>query len=242
MTKRHIHWKNKLYFMKKIGKIISALCILATINSCSTVKVSDAWKDSRILDIKSGKVLVVFKSNDNVARQRFEKDMAAQIKEKGPQFSVLPSYVNFPDASPDEKQTAEEVASLRQTLKDMSIDIAVVTTVKSVKESVVTNVTEDPGAYPYYGYGGYGGYGYYSGRYRTGYYHNMNMGYVGGGSSTAITSTEKEFVVETLLYDLSLPESEQLLSVVTSLVDNPKSLVTTSNDFSKAVVKQLFKK
>ena len=29
----------------------------------------------------------------------------------------------------------------------------------------------------------------------------MNMGYVGGGSSTAITSTEKEFVVETLLYD-----------------------------------------
>ena len=70
----------------------------------------------------------------------------------------------------------------------------------------------------------------------------MNMGYVGGGSSTAITTTEKEFVVETVLYDLSQPENDQLLAVVTSLVDNPKNLVTTSNDFAKAVVKQLFKK
>ncbi|MDG1804959.1 hypothetical protein [Flavicella sp.] len=228
--------------MKTIVKISSILLVLVSMVSCSTVKVSDAWKDSRIQNIDGGKVIIVFKSKDNVARQRFEKDMAAQFKAKGPEFEVLPSYVNFPDAAPDEKHTPEEVNQIREKLNEMGVDIAIVTTVKSVKESVVTNVTEDPSAYPYYGYGGYGGYGYYSGRYRTGYYHNMNMGYVGGGSSTAITSTEKEFVVETLLYDLSLPESEQLLAVVTSLVDNPKSLVTTSDDFAKAVVKQLFKK
>lgn len=226
--------------MKTLMKISSILFVLVSMASCSTVKVTDAWKDSRIKDINKGKVLLVFKSKDNVARQRFEKDMAAEVKARGPEFEVLPSYVNFPDADPDEKNTPEQVDAIRKELKDLGINVAIITTIKSVKESVVTNVTEDPGAYGY-GYGGYGGYGYYSGRYRTGYYHNMNMGYVGSRNSTAITSTEKEFVVETLLYDLSLPESEQLLSVVTSLVDNPKSLVTTSDDFAKAVIKQLFK-
>lgn len=225
--------------MKIISKIIGVFMVLVTLASCSTVKVTDAWKDSRIQDIDGGKVLIVFKSNDNIARQRFEKDMAAQFKIKGPKFKVVPSYVSFPDADPDEKHTPEEITKIREKLKSMGIDIAVITTVKSVNESVVTSVNQDPGAY--YGYGGYGGYGYYSGQYRTGYYHNMNMGYVGSRNSTAITTTEKEFVVETVLYDLSLPESEQLLAVVTSLVDNPKSLVTTSDEFAKAVVKQLFK-
>ena len=113
-----------------------------------------------------------------------------------------------------------------EKLKEMGVTIAIITKVKSINESVVTSVNTDPGygTYGYGGFGGYGGYGgYYSGMYRTGYYHNMNMGYVGGGSSTAITETEKEFVVETLLYDLTLPESEQLLSVVTSLVDDPNT-------------------
>lgn len=228
--------------MRKIGKVMTVLVLLVSFASCSTVKVTDAWKDARVQDIDGGKVIVVFKSKDEVARQRFEKDIATQIKARGPEFEVLPSYVNFPDADPDEKHTPEEVEAIRTKLKELNVTIAVITTVKSVKESVVTNVTEDPGAYPYYGYGGYGGYGYYSGRYRTGYYHSMNMAYVSPRNSTAITSTEKEFVVETLLYDLTLPESEQLLSVVTSLVDNPKSIVTTSDDFAKAVVKQLFKK
>mgnify|MGYP001190992110 CR=1 FL=1 len=231
--------------MKTVSKILVVFLILASFASCSTVKVSDAWKDSRIEDIKSGKVLIAFKSNDDVARQRFEKDMAAEIIKRGPQFEVVPSYVNFPDVDPDEKHTPEQIHAVRTKLKEMGVTIAIITKVKSINESVVTSVNTDPGygTYGYGGFGGYGGYGgYYSGMYRTGYYHNMNMGYVGGGSSTAITETEKEFVVETLLYDLTLPESEQLLSVVTSLVDDPKSLVTTSNDFAKAVIKQLFKK
>lgn len=228
--------------MKLTGKILGVLTVFLMVYSCSTVKVTDGWKDARIENIDGGKVIVVFKSNDDVARQRFEKDMAAQVLERGPQFEVLPSYINFPDADPDEKHTPEEVTAIREKLTDLGVNIAIVTTVKSVRESVVTNVSEDPGAYPYYGYGGYGGHGYYSGRYRTGYYHSMNMAYVSPRNSTAITTTEKEFVVETLLYDLSLPENDQLLSVVTSLVDNPKNLVTTSDDFAKAVIKQLFKK
>ena len=230
--------------MKTIGKVLGVFFILASFASCSTVKVTDAWKDSRIQEINGGKVLVVFRADDNIARQRFEKDMGAHIKTKSAKFEVLPSYVNFPDANPENKLSPEKVSELRIEMKKLGVDIVIVTTVKSVQESVVTNVSQDPGMYSNYGYGGYGGGGYYSGRYNRGYYGSyggMNMGYV-GSSSTAITTTEKEFVVETLLYDLSLPESEQLLSVVTSLVDNPKSLVTTSDDFAKAVVDQLFKK
>ncbi len=226
--------------MKIVSKIIGVFVVLATLASCSTVNVTDAWKDSRIQNIDGGKVLIMFRSKDDVARQRFEKDMAAQLKKKGTKFEVVPSYVNFPDAYPDEKHSPNEIRQIRERIKKKGIDIAVITTVKSINESVITSVNMDPGAY--YGYGGYGGYGYYSGRYRRGYYHGINMSYVGSMNSTAITTTEKEFVVETVLYDLSLPEGEQLLAVVTSLVDNPKSLVTTSDDFAKAVVKQLFKK
>lgn len=226
--------------MKAVVKYVAFLMVLV-VASCSTVKVTDGWKDARIENVKGGKVLVVFKSKDNVARQRFEKDMSSEIEKKGETFKAVPSYIDFPNGDPDEKYTPEEVEAFRQKLKASGINIAVVTTIKSVRESTVTNVTEDPGAYGY-GYGAYGYGGYYSGRYRAGYYHSMNMAYVSPRNSTAITTTEKEFVVETLLYDLSLPESEQLLSVVTSLVDNPKNIVTTSNDFAKAVVKQLFKK
>ena len=226
--------------MNTIKKFSAIVFIAVLVVSCSTVKVTDGWKDARIENVKAGKVLVVFKSKDNIARQRFEKDMSNEVEKRGEGFVAVPSYIDFPNADPDEKYTPEDVQKLRDDLKASNINIAIVTTIKSVRESTVTSVTEDPG---YYGpYGAYGGYGYYSGRYRTGYYHSMNMAYVSPRNSTAITTTEKEFVVETLLYDLSLPESEQLLSVVTSLVDNPKNIVTTSDDFAKAVIKQLFKK
>ncbi len=225
--------------MKILKGLFGILSTAVFFAACSTVQVTEAWKDARADAIKTGKIMVVCKSNDNITRQRFERDMVLQVQDRNSDFIAVPSYKTFPYASPDEKYTPEKTEEIRKTLKELSVNLVIVTTVKTVRESTVTNVTADPVVYPY---GGFGGYGYYSGFYRSGYYQGISIGYLGEGTSTAITSTEKEFVVETLLYDLSLPDNEQLLSVVTCLVDDPQSLVTTSKDFSKAVIKKLFKK
>ena len=54
-----------------------------------------------------------------------------------------------------------------------------------------------------------------------------------------VTTVNKKYILETVTYDLSLPEENQLVSVITTVVDNPESLNTTSKDFSKKLVKEL---
>jgi hypothetical protein len=55
------------------------------------------------------------------------------------------------------------------------------------------------------------------------------------------TLTSKIYVLESVAYNLDLPEDEQLLAVVRSSIENPQGAKTTANDYAKAIAKAVNK-
>ncbi|WP_298539078.1 hypothetical protein [uncultured Aquimarina sp.] len=58
---------------------------------------------------------------------------------------------------------------------------------------------------------------------------------------TVLTENVKKYTLETVVYDLTQPKEKQLLSVITTEIDDPQTLGMVSLDFSKKVVKELNK-
>jgi hypothetical protein len=67
------------------------------------------------------------------------------------------------------------------------------------------------------------------------------MVYIDSGPTSSTSSKGKKYVLETVMYDLTMLDQNQLTSVITSVIDNPESIGTTSKDFSKKMVKELVK-
>jgi hypothetical protein len=57
--------------------------------------------------------------------------------------------------------------------------------------------------------------------------------------TTLNTQTSKTYILETVVYNLSQPEEEQLVAVVTSKVDNPQDVTSTAKQYAKAIAKAL---
>ena len=214
--------------MKTINKLLGALIILVILSSCSSVKVTDTWKDTgNSADMKAEKMLVVSVSENTTSRQRFEKDLVNQLNSKG--FNAQESFAIFPEISPVKKVAGAALEKVKQKLRDGGVELVMVNVVRDTKHYTKT-VSDGPSYYvsPYYGYR------YHRGFY--GYYGAMNTG------PTYSTTTEgTTYVLETIIYDLSQPTEKQLLKVITSEVDNPSTVGSASKDFSKTIVQELLK-
>ncbi|MCL6272895.1 hypothetical protein M3P19_02690 [Muricauda sp. 2012CJ35-5] len=219
--------------MRNYKTILGLLLLTGTVFSCSTVKVSDTWKDIDASNIKSKDILVVSKSEDNTIRERFEKDMVTQLNSKG--FNATESITKYPDLKPIKEGNVNELRKLGNSLLDQGYEVVVLTSLRDIEEyttTVTSSSTYSVNTFPVH---------YHRRGYHRSFYRGFGTIYVDGGPSETITSNNKKYILETLVYDLTMPEDEQLLTIITSEVDNPETLGTTSNDFSKQMVKQLSK-
>lgn len=221
--------------MKKFGKVFGTLSIITLMLSCSsTVKVSDSWKDVDMSSIKDKTVMVMNRTEDETVRKQFEIDMVEKLKEK--EITSIESYKIISEMNLDEKPSKAELNEVKENLVNNGVDVVLVTVVKDVKEYTETTTSGGSSGY-YMGSSPI----YYRRGYHRGFYRYYNTGYYVSEPTSFKTSTAKKYVLETLMYDLTLPEDNQLLSVVTTVVDNPETLGTTSKDFSNKVVKELIK-
>ena len=214
--------------MKKSFKYIGILTVVLLFTaSCSTVKVTDTWKDTNAMDFKSQKMLVVSVSDNDTSRMRFEKDMVQSLNESG--YNSEESFSTFPEISPSKKVQGAELEALKDKMRSDGVELVIVNIVSDIQN--YTTTTSDSSGYntmPYYGH-----------RYHRGFY-----GYYGGmsvGTETYTTKEKTKYILETILYDLSKPEEKQLQAIITSEIDNPQTLGTTSKDFSKKIIKELNK-
>lgn len=219
--------------MKKVLIKIGVLALVLVFYNCSTVKVVNTWQEDKVPSLINKDVLVITKADDHVTRVMFETDIVQNLvanKVKGTE-----SFKMLPNINLSEELSKKELRAIKSEIKSKGIDMVVLTSLKSVEEYVQTNTTGGPDYYMhahpmYYGRGyGRGFYGYY------------NSFYVNSSPLTSTTSKGKKYILETLTYDLTLPEDNQLLSVITTEIDNPETLGVTSKDFSKKVVKELVK-
>ncbi len=208
--------------LKLVG-IIGVL--LGLLVGCSSVKVTDSWRGLKTLDIKDKNILVVSKTEERSVQIRFERDLVEELSENG--FTSIESHVRFPFSDPTEKVEKEQIKEVITKLRNNDIDVVILShLVDSKKYTTLVTTGEtvylEPFPYRYRGYRSFYG---YTGSYYTQYH-----------------TTEKEgvtYVLETLVYDLTKPSEDQLISVITSEVDDPDNLSITSEDFSKGIVKNL---
>lgn len=213
--------------MKTICKTLGIVTVSILMYSCSSVKVADSWKDVQTSEIKEKKVLVVNKTDNKTAQIRFEKDMVNALGNNG--YNAIESFVKFPEDKHISTLDKEEIIDI---LKCEGIDVVIITTVQDVKEYKTTTVSTP--TYYVSSYPTYYRRGYYRGFHRS--YHTVYV----DSNPISETSYGKKYILQTAIYDLTQPESEELLSVIITEIDNPETLGTTSKDFAKKVTKEIF--
>ena len=218
--------------MKKVSKILGTLMLVTLSFSCSTVKVTDSWNGLETPNIENKNVMVIGRTEDDVARVQFESDIVQSLEQNHVQS--LESFKLFPQLKMNQKLEDIELKEVKRTLKKEGVDVVLMTSLKEVQEyekTINSGTTDYVYTYPVI--------------YRRGYFRGFrgyyNSIYINSGSVESITSLGKKYIRETVLYDLTQGEEDQLLSVITTVIDNPESLGTTSKDFSKKLVKELVK-
>ncbi|TXG39236.1 hypothetical protein [Seonamhaeicola maritimus] len=219
--------------MKKEVKKFGLLAFVLVLFNCSTVQVANSWKDVKTPSIKEKKVLVVSKTDNDVARIQFESDLVENLN--GNQINATESFKIFPNINLTEDIDESEIKEAKENLKSNGFDVILLTVLKNVEDYTMTTTS---GGSSYY----INTYPLYYGRgFRRGFYRSFNTYYVDYEPIRSVTSEGKKYILETITYDLTLPEDNQLLSVITTEIDNPETLGVTSKDFSKKVIKELIK-
>lgn len=211
-------------------------------NCVSVVEVSDEWQSEKYNTLANQKVLVINKTTDKIAKDRFEKDMAERLRKAG--VDAVESHVAFPEMEVKER-SEEEVEALVKTIADKGYKGVVVTKIKNkIKQSesatvggydkdVVTGegmgVTIYNYNYHYYGFGSFYGAAY-----------NSDLGSMYIEEETR-TNSYNVYVLETVTYNISFEKEEQLVGVLTATITDPTSYEEVADKYTKLIRKQ-FKK
>jgi len=232
--------------MKKVYYSILILVFAISINSCSSIHVTNKWAADNAKEVKTNKILVIARTGNEKVREAFEKDMATQLRAKG--LDATASYLKHPNLKPEEKMTEERKAEVKKLLESEGYNGIVLTVLKD-KLTNVKSTTEGgyyagqslaayyPPYIPVYSYGFYGGY-YSPYAYSSGYLYNPKT-YDQYGTyvpETVETETSYSFILETMVYNLELAEDKQLVAYVTTRIDEPDNVNGTANHFTKAVI------
>ena len=222
--------------MKKIFLPIITFAFAVVLNSCSSVKVLDSWKGDNASTMKDKNILVVARTNNPQARYAFEDAITAQLVKEG--FKATASYQKFPKLNPD-KPDEKRGEMIRSILESEGYDGVVISVVKDYQESEQTTTSGGyyagagyyPSTYPQY-YGGF--YGFYG----------MPMAYSTWDSgvympTSSTTRTVKTYVLQTLVYNLDLPEDKQMVAIVTSKMEDPEKASVAANDYALAITDAL---
>jgi hypothetical protein len=217
--------------MRKLTFIILITISAYLLPSCgSTVEVINAWKSEKLSTLKKSNILVITRTNENKNRGAFEEQMVAHLKKRNIKAST--SYMKLPIFDAQRKYSDEEKKELVSNIKKMGFDAIILTTLKRKTEKTV--VTQSGG---YYSGGNYNGlypqyYGGFNGYYNYGGYQT----YIPGETYTDVQAT---FVLETVFFNLMLPSTEQLVAVVTSVVDDPDTVYVAAEKYVKEIAKSL---
>jgi len=221
--------------MQKIKNITLLTSLIVILSGCkSSVEVINAWKSDKLNTIVDQNILVITRTEDNKKRGAFEEQMLAHLKKN--KIKASTSYMKIPIFNDQREYTVEERKELVANIKELGFNAIILTSVKKRSEKTVT--TEHGGyytggsyssLYPQY-YGGF--YGYYNHPYS----HPTYQSYV---PSETYTDIRKSFVLETVIFNLELASTEQLVAVVTSAVDDPETVYTAAEEYVKEIAKAL---
>lgn len=134
--------------IQRLALLAFAALLAALLGGCATTQVTSAWKDPDFPRVTFNKVLVVFQNADPGLRRQLEDEMARDIP------NAIPAYSLFGDAE------IRDVERVRQRVREQGFDSAVVMRVVTVDREVTYSPARMyvvPGYYRgFYGYWRYG--------------------------------------------------------------------------------------
>ena len=223
--------------MKKFIYTNLLLVSILMLSACSSVNVLNSWKANNISDVRDNNILVIARTSNTSARIAFENEISKNLSARD--IKATPSYTKYPKLNPDQKITEERVNEIKALLRKDGFNGVILTVVKEEQE--LSKTVTDGG---YYAGGTYYGYypRYYNGFY--GYYRNP-MSYSTLGNyvdQTSTTYTARNYILETVIYNLDEPEEKQLVAVVTSKLEEPENAAKTAKQYVAAISKSFDKK
>lgn len=215
--------------MKKYTLLLLTLVVLS---GCSSTKLANAYKSESFGSIKSQNILVVSRTPQENVRKSYEQEISKRLKSKG--LNAKPSHLIFPDLKPLSNKTVESIAQRIAMFRDADFDIILVTSLKDVQEQEILRREEGFGSLL----------DYYGNKYITlkGYYDDVNAPPKLNPLETELESTTEKtitVILEAVTYDLSLPEEQRLLSVITTEITNPNSASSVRKGFAKTISEEL---
>lgn len=217
--------------MKNLVRNILVLAAMLVMSCGPSIKVTDTWQAPDIKNAKSDKFLVMARVDDMVGRQRFENEIVAKLKNEG--IQATESYKQYPSVNLNQKVTESDVEQFVTQLKKDGYQGVVLTVIKDVKKEVKTSQSGGYVSGGYYpaGYDYYGDFDYYYGSYYSPY--GVGGTYVPSSQRTYESETYK---LETVVYELSRPSSQQLVAVVSVDITDPKSASSIAPGYASKVV------
>jgi len=224
----------------KINYILFVLVVTFFIGCSTQVDVLSAWKSQDINELKDRNILVIARTADAGVRADFETSIANKFRAAG--YKATESFTRFPKLNPDKEMTEERQKLIRDIFGYEGYDAVCISVLKDYEETTTTNYYNDymgvgmMGPYssyypPYYG-------GFYS-YYMSPYSYSTFGNYYGYGNS--YTTTDKKYVLETLVYNLNKEEGDQLLMVTTTKITNPKDAIKAADKYTEKIAESLRK-
>jgi len=220
---------------KNYYKATLNLVVIFILVSCgSSVEVINAWKSDKIETLNDQNILVITRTEDNKKRSAFEEEMVAHLKERDIKAST--SYLKIPIFNDQREYSENEKKELVAKIKKLGFNAIILTSLKRRTEKIVT--TQSGGyyiggsyssLYPQY-YGGF--YGYYNHPYS----HPTYQSYVPSETHTELRAF---YILETVIFNLDLGATEQLVAVVTSAIKDPETVYTAAEEYVTEIAKRL---
>jgi len=222
--------------MKKLNKTIALFVLSIVLSNCASTKLTEAWSSKDFDDTKSKKLLVVARSTDLEVREAYENELVSELKEQG--VNAVAAHVKFPNLKEDKNRSQEEIDDILSMFNKNGIKSIMLTALKDTRE-------ESSSAKSTTNYGTASIKGKYGVSF-TDYYNVHSIEYISRGLKpvyndnqdfgTPLSSTT--YVLEAVLYDITLAKNEQLVGVFEIASTDPSSAKQILNKFKVLISKQ----
>ncbi|MCH4821737.1 hypothetical protein ML462_01005 [Gramella lutea] len=225
--------------MKKYFPLILLFFSISLLTSCSSVKVLNSWKANQetLNDFKDNKILVIARTADKSARIAFEQAIADKLRANG--LDATESFSRVPVMHMEKEMTDERMDMIRTLMNSEGYNGVVLTVIKQDEKHTRTKHSGvyASAAYSNYYPGYYGNfYNYYATPYAIGPYYSAFGGYVPMSTSTESYSN---YILETVAFNLQSEGDDQLVSVVSTSLKDPKDAYKSADEFMEAISKSL---
>lgn len=218
-------------------KFLTILLLVVLISGCKSFKVLYNWSADDKEGVEDKNILVVARTANLEIRKAFEKEIAKTLTDAG--MKATASYLKFPDYNPEKKITEEEKGEINRILEDNGYNAVVMTVLKDYQEDTRSAVEGGYEASVNYGYidrPTYLGWGFYTYFYSPLGYSTEDI-YV--EQTDEFTITSKLYVLDSLAFNLDLPEKEQMVGQFRASIENPDNAISTAKSYAKSIAKTL---